>query len=107
MPSMVLGEALFWFFWSHNALTGHIFLNLTLQIFCLYIMVSSFVFLWDFSVCECICLCVNMCFLDFLFAPPPFICFVFSGLFNFILFFSFFLDACLYSNEREKEQAWI
>lgn len=35
---------------------------LTLQAFCIYIMVSGFVFLCDSSVCEYVCLCAYVCF---------------------------------------------
>lgn len=70
-----------------------------LQVFCVYIMSSSFEFLWDSWECDCVCLCMCMNFLCFFFGSLScsdvlkFVCF---------LFYYYSLDVCLLSNERRK-----
>lgn len=57
-----------------------------LQVFCLYIMVSDVVFLWDLCVCQHLCLCIYLCYFCSFFASLffPFVCLV---LFSFIYFY--------------------
>lgn len=47
------------------------------QVLCMYIMVSGFVFLWDFCMWEIVYLCIYMCFL-WVFWPLLFCCFILS-----------------------------
>lgn len=70
-----------------------------LQIHCVYIMVSSFVCLWDSCVCECLCLfsrtCFLFCFFFFYLFCPVMICFL-------ILFYFYSLEAHSFPNQRQK-----
>lgn len=47
---------------------------LTLQVVCVYIMASVFLFLWNFWVCEQVHLCIYICFLVFSWAFPFYLC---------------------------------
>lgn len=67
-------------------------------------MVSSVVFLWDFCVRNLVCLCVCMCFMCF--SLGFFFCLSvssYSDLFVSLLYYNYFLDACLYANEARKK----
>lgn len=62
----------------------------------IYIMASSFVFLWDLCMCEWVGLCISICFLC-----------LFPGLFSFCLFSPILmccypLEAWLFSSERKR-----
>jgi hypothetical protein len=74
--------------------------------FCLHIVASSFVFLWDTWVCEHVSFCIHVCFSSSFFSSS--VCFV---LFWFVwlcfilpYYFILFLDACLFPNKR---QTWF
>lgn len=92
----------------------------TLQIVCLYTMVSSFAFM------SFLCVSQSLCFLCFFFAVSLSLSFslylsrslslwfaLFCCLFLFFNFFyfnfslKFFLGSCLFANEKEKEKVWI
>lgn len=66
------------------------FLIFILKAFCIYIMVSNFVFLWDFYVCKWACLCI---YVSFALSLAPFLLFVlsYSSLF---LFYYYYLNVC-------------
>lgn len=80
---------------------------LTLQVFCLCIMVFGFVYLWD--VCECVSLYLYVFHVleggvSFLFL---FVCFVLFWLVCFIYFILFFLDVCFLMREQERVRVWL
>lgn len=73
----------------------------------IYIIDFGFCVLLDFCVCKSVHFCVCVCFLSFFigsFSSVYSFVFSYSGLFIFILshFALLFLDACLYSNEKER-----
>ena len=54
---------------------------------------------------KCLCLCVYICFSSFKKTKVPFLLFVLSNsdfLFYYILFYSYFSRACLFSNKGQK-----
>lgn len=77
----------FWKFLSHNTLDFFVFLFVTLQLFCLYIIISDFMFLEFLCIpmCVSLLLCISHVFsLPLYFSVHLFILF-FSSLFVFIL----------------------
>lgn len=64
---------------SHSALLGLLY---SLNILCIYIMVSDFMFLWDICICKYVCLCLYVFLWLFSFS---FSVLYYSGLFCFIL----------------------
>jgi hypothetical protein len=90
-------------FLPHNVLSGLFFLSL--ENFCLYIMISDFVFIS--FICVNVCTFAPICFLCFLIGSFFPVCFLLS-LFVFIWFYSItILSVCLFINENEKERIWV
>lgn len=84
-----------WHLWRltvYNIFSG-LFFNLP----CIYIVISHFVFLWDFCVCESVCVYI---FVSWAFSLALF-SLISLFLLYLVLFYYYFLDACLYTTERK------
>lgn len=76
------------------------------QVLCVYIMASSLaiLYLWDLWVCEWVDLCLKLFFFSVCvcFCTVPLFSFCLFVLFYFITFYYYVLEACLFSNGRQK-----
>jgi hypothetical protein len=81
-----------------DGLSGFYFF--TFQVLCLYVIIFDFVFLRVISEYAVVCVSVCMCFFCLLFGSPFLVC---CSLFWLIQVCLFILDACLFSDERERE----
>lgn len=94
----------FYFIFNFNILIYIFFISLfTLQVFCIYIITSSLLCLWDSWVCEWVGVWIYISWLYFfldsfhsLFGPIP------KYLIYLILFYYYTLEGWLFSNERRK-----
>lgn len=72
---------------------------------------GSDVFLWDFPVCVTVCVSVSISvfcvFFSSSFSPGILLPFSYPHLFVFIIIiFYYFLDSCLFSNEKERKKGY-